>query len=63
MALIFATEMAGSRAVNRSAAVAGSWYPDHPSHLAADIDRYLGERDRWNRHPVRHVPWSPLTPG
>jgi len=29
--------------VNRPAAVAGSWYPDHPSHLAADIDRYLGE--------------------
>ncbi len=29
--------------MRRPAAVAGSWYPDHPSHLAADIDRYLGE--------------------
>jgi predicted class III extradiol MEMO1 family dioxygenase len=31
----------GGMTSRRSAAVAGSWYPDAPARLAADVDRYL----------------------
>jgi len=29
----------------RPAAVAGSWYPDHPARLAVEVDRYLDQAD------------------
>jgi AmmeMemoRadiSam system protein B len=29
----------------RPAAVAGSWYPDHPARLAGEVDRYLEQAD------------------